>query len=43
VLGHVVALLDCESGSISIVLEAEGYYRKEVDQASAAVRARPFL
>ncbi|MUK01323.1 GAF domain-containing protein [Vibrio cholerae] len=42
VLGHAVALLDCESGSISIVHEAEGYYRKEVDQGVGCREGQTF-
>ncbi|WP_156135098.1 hybrid sensor histidine kinase/response regulator transcription factor [Arthrobacter sp. L77] len=42
VLGHAVALLDCESGSISIVHEAEGYYRKEVDQGVGCHQGQTF-
>ncbi|KNC20178.1 hypothetical protein AC792_01480 [Arthrobacter sp. RIT-PI-e] len=42
VLGHAVALLDCESGSISIVYETEGYYRKEVDRGVGCHQGRTF-
>jgi signal transduction histidine kinase/DNA-binding NarL/FixJ family response regulator len=42
VLGHTVALLDCESGSISIVHETEGYYRKEVDQGVGCHQGQTF-
>ncbi|MGW9404810.1 hybrid sensor histidine kinase/response regulator transcription factor [Arthrobacter sp. NPDC055585] len=42
VLGHAVALLGCESGSISIVHEAEGYYRKEVDQGVGCHQGQTF-
>ncbi len=42
VLGHAVALLNCESGSISIVHEAEGYYRKEVDQGVGCHQGQTF-
>jgi len=42
VLGHAVALLDCESGSISIVHETEGYYRKEVDQGVGCHQGQTF-
>lgn len=42
VLGHAVALLGCESGSISIVHESEGYYRKEVDQGVGCHQGRTF-
>ncbi|MFJ6003636.1 GAF domain-containing protein [Arthrobacter sp. NPDC092385] len=42
VLGHAVALLDCESGSISIVHETEGYYRKEVDQGVGCHEGQTF-
>lgn len=31
ILGHVIALLGCESGSISLVDEARGMYTKKVD------------
>ncbi|TDK26604.1 GAF domain-containing protein [Arthrobacter crusticola] len=42
VLGHAVALLGCESGSISIVHESEGYYRKEVDQGVGCLEGQTF-
>ncbi|MBG6226535.1 signal transduction histidine kinase/DNA-binding NarL/FixJ family response regulator [Arthrobacter sp. CAN_A2] len=42
VLGHAAALLGCESGSISIVHEAEGYYRKEVDQGVGCREGQTF-
>lgn len=42
VLGHAVALLGCESGSISIVHESEGYYRKEVDQGVGCHQGQTF-
>lgn len=42
VLGHAVALLNCESGSISIVHETEGYYRKEVDQGVGCHQGQNF-
>ncbi|MHA7281985.1 GAF domain-containing protein [Arthrobacter sp. TMS2-4] len=42
VLGHAAALLECESGSISIVHEAEGYYRKEVDQGVGCREGQTF-
>ncbi|MBG6183047.1 signal transduction histidine kinase/DNA-binding NarL/FixJ family response regulator [Arthrobacter sp. CAN_A214] len=42
VLGHAVALLGCESGSISIVHETEGYYRKEVDQGVGCHEGQTF-
>ncbi|WP_194266017.1 hybrid sensor histidine kinase/response regulator transcription factor [Arthrobacter yangruifuii] len=42
VLGHAVALLGCESGSISIVHETEGYYRKEVDQGVGCPQGQTF-
>ncbi|MFZ3415071.1 GAF domain-containing protein [Arthrobacter sp. 3Tela_A] len=42
VLGNAVALLGCESGSISIVHEAEGYYRKEVDQGVGCHQGQTF-
>ncbi len=42
VLGHAVALLHCESGSISIVHETEGYYRKEVDQGVGCHQGQTF-
>jgi hypothetical protein len=42
VLGHAAAFLGCESGSISIVHEAEGYYRKEVDQGVGCREGQTF-
>ena len=42
VLGHAAALLGCESGSISIVHESEGYYRKEVDQGVGCREGQTF-
>ncbi len=42
VLWHAVALLNCESGSISIVHETEGYYRKEVDQGVGCHQGQTF-
>ncbi|MFZ3452323.1 GAF domain-containing protein [Arthrobacter sp. 7Tela_A1] len=42
VLGNAVALLGCESGSISIVHESEGYYRKEVDQGVGCHQGQTF-
>ncbi|WDF34020.1 GAF domain-containing protein [Arthrobacter agilis] len=42
VLGHAAALFECESGSISIVHETEGYYRKEVDQGVGCREGQTF-
>ncbi|MPY11181.1 hypothetical protein [Arthrobacter bussei] len=42
VRGHAAALLGCESDSISIVQETEGYYRKEVDQGVGCREGQTF-